>query len=391
MASLAVAVLGVAVAVVGPVLVMTIGLRSGGRDFVYGTAHVHEVSAMPADGAVGRCELEVVVQAKGMNGVPVRVRDHAVPVGKWPEIGQILPVMVGIREPRHVRVLWDEIPAHRIPSDGPSSGDNAEPDHDGRPDPDERGYDDGDFDSSDLDGDGIDPLFGFGTPPAETPESADLPLECPEEPQQDPHALPESADDLPTQADGERKASSTAVLDSPPVPRARRPQEDPAPEVVADEAVAPNTPAVTGAASSHPAEEAVDVGLPESPIGATNANGVSVTLIVSDLARSCSFYRDTLGLQEIDTSRSSAVLAFGEARVILRQVTDMPPIDRRLVHLNLDVPDVQEAYDRMRERGVEFVHRPRVVQQGEHLELCSATFRDPDGHAIALTRWAVRH
>ncbi|GAA0734195.1 VOC family protein [Dactylosporangium roseum] len=119
-------------------------------------------------------------------------------------------------------------------------------------------------------------------------------------------------------------------------------------------------------------------------------NGVSVTLIVSDLRRSRRFYRDTLGLTELDSGPTSAVLATGDARVVLRRVADMPPVDRRVVHLNLEVPDVYEAYERLREQGVDFVHRPRVVPQGEQLELCSATFRDPDGHAIALTRWELR-
>ncbi|MDG6108130.1 VOC family protein [Dactylosporangium aurantiacum] len=119
-------------------------------------------------------------------------------------------------------------------------------------------------------------------------------------------------------------------------------------------------------------------------------NGVSITLIVSDLERSRRFYRDTLGLTELDSGPTAAVLATGDARVVLRRVADMPPVDRRVVHLNLEVPDVYEAYERLREQGVDFVHRPRVVPQGEQLELCSATFRDPDGHAIALTKWELR-
>jgi extradiol dioxygenase family protein len=68
----------------------------------------------------------------------------------------------------------------------------------------------------------------------------------------------------------------------------------------------------------------------------------------------------------------------------------MAPVDRRVVHLNFEVDDVQVAYERLRARGVEFVHKPRVVNRGETLEQWSATFRDPDGHTIALTRWKIR-
>ena len=118
--------------------------------------------------------------------------------------------------------------------------------------------------------------------------------------------------------------------------------------------------------------------------------GVSVTLIVSDLHRSLEFYRDMVGLGEIDTGVASAVLASGDARIMLRQVADMPRVDRRVVHLNLEVDDVHAEYDRLKAAGVEFVHRPRIVSQGEHFEQWAATFRDPDGHAVTITRWEDR-
>jgi resuscitation-promoting factor RpfA len=84
------------------------------------------------------------------------------------------------------------------------------------------------------------------------------------------------------------------------------------------------------------------------------------------------------------------VLARGESRILLKRVSDLQPVDRRIVHLNLEVPDVQAAYEELKTKNVEFVHKPRVVSQGEQLELWAAMFRDPDGHAIALTRWELR-
>ena len=38
----------------------------------------------------------------------------------------------------------------------------------------------------------------------------------------------------------------------------------------------------------------------------------------------------------------------------------------------------------LKSKNVEFVHKPRVVSQGEQLELWAAMFRDPDGHAMRL-------
>ena len=119
-------------------------------------------------------------------------------------------------------------------------------------------------------------------------------------------------------------------------------------------------------------------------------HGAGATLIVSDLERSLRFYRDVVGLTENDSGVGSAVLASGDARILLRRVADMPPVDRRVVHLNLEVDDVHAEYERLRAAGVEFVHRPRVVSKGEQLEQWAATFRDPDGHAIAIIRWEIR-
>ncbi len=114
---------------------------------------------------------------------------------------------------------------------------------------------------------------------------------------------------------------------------------------------------------------------------------VGVTLFVANLGRSVAFYRDLLGFVQVDIGRDSAVLESGDGRIVLRRVVDMAPVDRRLVHLMLEVPDVLVAYEELRAKGIEFVHRPRAVSRYEQLELWSAAFRDPDGHGIALIRW----
>ncbi|MEU4570107.1 VOC family protein [Micromonospora sp. NPDC023956] len=123
---------------------------------------------------------------------------------------------------------------------------------------------------------------------------------------------------------------------------------------------------------------------------ATPISGVGITVLVTDLDRSMEFYRDTLGFTEVDRGPGNAVLASGSTRLVLREVSGAAPISRRLVHVNLEVDDIQAAYERLRGSGVRFTYAPRVVNRGTKLDVWAAAFRDPDGHGIALTQWRTR-
>jgi catechol 2,3-dioxygenase-like lactoylglutathione lyase family enzyme len=99
-------------------LALAIGLalinavRRGGRAWVAGTAHVVSASEPPASSAYGRCELQLVVAAPGLQASAVKVRDPRVPVAKWPDAGATLPVTVAVDDMRHVRIQWDEVMTH---------------------------------------------------------------------------------------------------------------------------------------------------------------------------------------------------------------------------------------------------------------------------------------
>ncbi len=127
-----------------------------------------------------------------------------------------------------------------------------------------------------------------------------------------------------------------------------------------------------------------------NPADQATPQAMGIMLIVSNLDRSVSFYRDVLDFAIVDQNAGSAVLAYGGGRVLLRRVADMSPVDRRVVHLHINVPDVDLAYARLKTKGIDFVRRPAVVNRGDRLELWAATLRDPDGHAIALTQWRPR-
>jgi catechol 2,3-dioxygenase-like lactoylglutathione lyase family enzyme len=125
---------------------------------------------------------------------------------------------------------------------------------------------------------------------------------------------------------------------------------------------------------------------PPDQQGGARVRNVALTVFVTDLSRSIIFYRDVLGFTEIDAGHGSTVLESGAARIVLRRVP-MPPVERRVVHLLLEVPDVNAAHRDLLERGVTFVHRPRAVGQYDMMTLWAAALRDPDGHGIALTQW----
>ncbi|WP_433263527.1 VOC family protein [Micromonospora vinacea] len=154
-------------------------------------------------------------------------------------------------------------------------------------------------------------------------------------------------------------------------------------------------PSPAGAARATVTEEELDQAIfgfeagsaadPSAPI-----SGVGLTLLVTDLPRSLNFYRDVLGFHEVDQGAHNAVLASGTTRIVLREVTGAAPISRRLVHVNLEVNDIEAAYERLRESGVRFTYAPRVVNRGTKLEGWAAAFRDPDGHGVALTQWRER-
>jgi hypothetical protein len=128
---------GVGGVVAGLALIATVAVRRTRlQTYVYGTADVVAVSPPPFGGTVGRCELQLVIHARGVEAVSVLLRDPAVPVDRWPEPGATLPVELPLGEPRRARVLWAQVMRHTdLPADDHDDYDFdfAEPDIGPRP------------------------------------------------------------------------------------------------------------------------------------------------------------------------------------------------------------------------------------------------------------------
>ncbi|MBY8875118.1 VOC family protein [Micromonospora sp. PLK6-60] len=384
MTSWAIVALGVALLVLAIALAT---VRGGGRTWVVGVGHVHSASEPPTQYAFGRCELQLVIDAPGLPPRSKKIIEPRVPVAKWPSLGQALPIRVALDDPRHVRVLWDEVPTHAesaavadLPPDFVATepidevliAQEAPPWADRVPEDD----------------------FRDDYPPAPDPLAEDVPLRPEEREPVVVHQRPGG----PVVLEG--------ILVEPP-PTGPLPKRAPSPRPPAEERFDPE-PADTVPVSTVPVDP-IDVPLDEpttpgpeeldeavfggyAPAGdpveaAAPINGVGITLLVSELDRSVEFYRDVLGFAEFDRGSGNAVLVSGATRLVLRQVNGAAPINRRLVHVNLDVADIQGAYQRLRDAGVRFTYAPRVVNRGAKMEAWAAAFRDPDGHGVALTEW----
>ena len=130
--------------------------------------------------------------------------------------------------------------------------------------------------------------------------------------------------------------------------------------------------------------------LSEHPLNGTDVTEVAATLIVADLQRSIEFYADALGLTINDRTAEAAVLDAGFGKILLWERPDAPPGETGVMHLTFEVGDIDAAFTKMNDAGVEFMHLPRTALLGQNYEMRAAAFRDPDGHGLAITEHRER-
>jgi catechol 2,3-dioxygenase-like lactoylglutathione lyase family enzyme len=116
-----------------------------------------------------------------------------------------------------------------------------------------------------------------------------------------------------------------------------------------------------------------------------------VRIFVSDWDRALRFYSETLEMEVAFRSDEMgwAQLNTGEAQLALERVSPDDekshppgegPLVGRFVGVSLSVPDIQERYKILCERGVEFEAPPERMPWGGVM----AHLRDPDGNILTL-------
>jgi len=116
----------------------------------------------------------------------------------------------------------------------------------------------------------------------------------------------------------------------------------------------------------------------------SNATIGQLLVPVDNLERGVAFYRDVLGLTFLfEAPPQMAFFACGTVRLL---VGVMPPNQKaqRGSAIYFRVEDIQGTFSSLKDKGVQFVAEPHVVNRTPTSELWLAEFVDPDGNQLAL-------
>lgn len=120
---------------------------------------------------------------------------------------------------------------------------------------------------------------------------------------------------------------------------------------------------------------------------AASAFGISeigqVAVPVSDIERAIRFYRDTLGMRFL--FQAPPGLGFFDldgVRLMLDAPASAQAGNGSIIYYR--VPDLQDAFSTLSNRGVRFEAEPHLIAKMPDHELWMAFLRDPDGNLLAL-------
>jgi catechol 2,3-dioxygenase-like lactoylglutathione lyase family enzyme len=123
-------------------------------------------------------------------------------------------------------------------------------------------------------------------------------------------------------------------------------------------------------------------------IGITRLGQIAIN--AKDVERAAAFYRDKLGLKLL--FKAPAGLAFfdcGGVRLMLDRA-EKPEFDHPSSVLYFAVPDIQAAYGKLKEEGVQFEDEPHMIAKMPTHDLWMTFFRDSEGNLLALMSEVAR-
>ena len=113
-----------------------------------------------------------------------------------------------------------------------------------------------------------------------------------------------------------------------------------------------------------------------------------IALTVNNLDRAVPFYRDTLGMPFLFQVPNLAFFDCGGVRLMLSASDKPSQSDGFIIYFK--VPEIQQAYRALVERGVAFEGEPHMVARMADYDLWMAVFRDSDRNLLAIMAEAPR-
>jgi len=107
-----------------------------------------------------------------------------------------------------------------------------------------------------------------------------------------------------------------------------------------------------------------------------------IALTVTDIGRSVTFYRDSLGMRFLFQVPSLAFIDCGGIRLMLSLPEKAAEGSSSVIYFK--VADIQQAFQTLTSRGVAFEAEPHLIAKMPDHELWMAFFRDPDRNLLAL-------
>ena len=106
-----------------------------------------------------------------------------------------------------------------------------------------------------------------------------------------------------------------------------------------------------------------------------------IAILVKDVARATDFYRDKLAMKYLFAAGNLAFFDCGGIRIML----DKPEkVEAGTSIIYFKVPDINEAHEQMKARGVEFVDKPHLIAKLPDHDLWMTFFRDSEGNLLGM-------
>jgi methylmalonyl-CoA/ethylmalonyl-CoA epimerase len=106
-----------------------------------------------------------------------------------------------------------------------------------------------------------------------------------------------------------------------------------------------------------------------------------IAILVKDVERATDFYRDKLGIKYLFAAGNIAFFDCGGIRLMLDK-PEKPEMGTSIIYFK--VPDINQAHQQMKSRGVEFVDQPHLIAKLPDHDLWMTFFHDSEGNVLSM-------